>query len=137
VRQELPSVMRDLRGGPLTPAQVALLIDGTLDLRLLRPPVHERGLSTEVLRSEPLVAVLPESHPLAESEAVPIELLRDTRFVTDRSHFRSYERPRTGDRGDRRGGRRPPARERRVRVASRGVDPGEAKMRADSTRRGR
>jgi DNA-binding transcriptional LysR family regulator len=43
----------------------------------------------EVLRSEPLVAVLPESHPLAESEALPLELLRDEPFVTYPSHFRS------------------------------------------------
>ena len=57
--------MLDLRGELLTPAQVARLLDGTLDLGLLRPPVHERELSTEVLHSEPLVAVLPETHPLA------------------------------------------------------------------------
>ena len=57
LRQELPGVMLDLRGELLTPAQVTQLIDGTLDLGLLRPPVHERDLTTEVLRSEPLIAV--------------------------------------------------------------------------------
>ena len=60
LREELPGVVLDLRGELLTPAQVARLLDGTLDLGLLRPPVHERELSTEVLRSEPLVAVLPD-----------------------------------------------------------------------------
>ena len=60
MREELPGVVLDLRGELLTPAQVARLLDGTLDLGLLRPPVHERELSTEVLHSEPLVAVLPE-----------------------------------------------------------------------------
>ena len=59
--------MLDLRGELLTPAQVARLLDGTLDLGLLRPPVRERELNTEVLHSEPLVAVLPESHPLADA----------------------------------------------------------------------
>ena len=54
LREELPGVVLDLRGELLTPAQVARLLDGTLDLGLLRPPVHERELSTEVLRSEPL-----------------------------------------------------------------------------------
>jgi DNA-binding transcriptional LysR family regulator len=89
LRRELPGVTLDLRGELLTPAQVAQLRDGTLDLGLLRPPVHERELRTEVLRSEPLVAVLPVSHPLADSEAVRLELLKGEPFVTYPSHFRS------------------------------------------------
>ena len=89
MREELPGVVLDLHGELLTPAQVARLIDGTLDLGLLRPPVHERDLSTEVLHSEPLVAVLPETHPLASHGAVPLEQLEDERFVTYPSHFRS------------------------------------------------
>ncbi len=89
MREELPGVVLDLHGELLTPAQVARLIAGTLDLGLLRPPVRERGLSTEVLHSEPLLAVLPETHPLANAEAVPLEQLKDDRFVTYPSHFRS------------------------------------------------
>ena len=89
LRRELPGVVLDLRGELLTPAQVARLLDGTLDLGLLRPPVHERDLCTEVLRSEPLLAVLPETHPLAEAEAVPLEQLEHEPFVTYPSHFRS------------------------------------------------
>jgi DNA-binding transcriptional LysR family regulator len=87
--QELPGVALDLRGELLTPAQVTRLIDGTLDLGLLRPPVRERELKIEVLRSEPLIAVLPKSHPLADSDAVPLEQLKDEPFVTYPSHFRS------------------------------------------------
>ena len=41
---QLPGVVLDLRGELLTPAQVARLLDGTLDLGLLRPPVREREL---------------------------------------------------------------------------------------------
>jgi len=89
LRQELPGVMLDLRGELLTPAQVAQLTAGTLDLGLLRPPVRERDLSTEVLQSEPLIAVLPQSHPLADSDAVPLEQLKDDPFVAYPSHFRS------------------------------------------------
>ena len=44
LREELPGVMLDLRGELLTPAQVTQLLDGTLDLGLLRPPVHVRDL---------------------------------------------------------------------------------------------
>jgi DNA-binding transcriptional LysR family regulator len=86
---ELPGVVLDLRGELLTPAQVGRLIDGTLDLGLLRPPVRERELTTEVLQSEPLLAVLPESHPLAEADAVPLQQLEGEPFVTYPSHFRS------------------------------------------------
>ena len=89
MRDELPGVVLDLQGELLTPAQVARLLDGTLDLGLLRPPVHERELATEVLHSEPLLAVLPETHPLADAEAVPLERLEGEPFVTYPSHFRS------------------------------------------------
>lgn len=89
LREALPGVMVDLRGELLTPAQVARLLDGTLDLGLLRPPVRERDLCTEVLLSEPLVAVLPDAHPLAGAESVPLELLSGEAFVTYPSHFRS------------------------------------------------
>ena len=81
--------MLDLRGELLTPAQVALLLDGTLDLGLLRPPVRERELHVEVLRREPLVAVLPAGHALAAADALPLAQLRDEPFVTYPSHFRS------------------------------------------------
>ena len=89
MREALPGVVLDLRGELLTPAQVARLLDGTLDLGLLRPPVNERELDTEVLHSEPLLAVLPETHPLAGAEAVPLERLEGEPFVTYPSHFRS------------------------------------------------
>ena len=89
LREELPGVVLDLRGELLTPAQVARLLDGTLDLGLLRPPVRDRDLRTEVLSSESLVAVLPESHRLAGAEAVQLEMLASDPFVTYPSHFRS------------------------------------------------
>jgi DNA-binding transcriptional LysR family regulator len=89
LRGALPGVVLDLRGELLTPAQVAGLLDGTLDLGLLRPPVRERELEVEVLRSEPLVAVLPETHALAAARAVPLEELEHEPFVTYPSHFRS------------------------------------------------
>ena len=89
LREQLPGVMLDLRGELLTPAQVTQLLDGTLDLGFLRPPVHVRDLHTEVVQSEPLVAVLPASHPLADADAVPLEQLEHERFVMYPSHFRS------------------------------------------------
>ena len=89
LRQALPGVVLDLRGELLTPAQVAGLLDGTLDVGLLRPPVRERELAIEVVRREPLVAVLPQAHPLAATAVVPLEELSREPFVVYPSHFRS------------------------------------------------
>ena len=89
LRSALPGVALNLRGELLTPAQVASLLDGTLDLGLLRPPVRERELAVEVVRREPLVAVLPEAHPLAAADSVPLEELEGEPFVVYPSHFRS------------------------------------------------
>jgi len=55
---------------------------------MLIDSVHDRDLDTEVLQSEPLIAVLPESHPLAGSEAAPLELLAPDPFVTYPSRLR-------------------------------------------------
>jgi DNA-binding transcriptional LysR family regulator len=89
LRGALPGVVLDLRGELLTPAQVEGLLAGTLDLGLLRPPVRERDLAVEVVRREPLVAVLPEAHRLAGHETVPLEELAAEPFVVYPSHFRS------------------------------------------------
>jgi DNA-binding transcriptional LysR family regulator len=89
LRDALPGVVLDLRGELLTPAQVTRLLDGTLDLGLLRPPVRERALAVEVVRREALVVVLPQSHPLAAADAVPLEELAGEPFVVYPSHFRS------------------------------------------------
>ena len=89
LRNALPGVELELRGELLTPAQVSGLLDGTLDLGLLRPPVRERSLELEILRREPLVAVLPATHRLAASAVVPLEQLEEEPFVTYPSHFRS------------------------------------------------
>jgi DNA-binding transcriptional LysR family regulator len=89
LRGALPGVVLDLRGELLTPAQVDGLLAGTLDLGLLRPPVRERELTVEVVRREPLVAVLPEAHRLAGDETVPLEELAAEPFVVYPSHFRS------------------------------------------------
>jgi len=89
LRSALPGVVLDLRGELLTPAQVARLLDGSLDLGVLRPPVRERALSVEVVRSDALIAVLARTHRLAAVDAVPLEELADEPFVVYPSHFRS------------------------------------------------
>jgi DNA-binding transcriptional LysR family regulator len=89
LRTELPGVELQLRGELLTPAQVAGLEDNTLDLGLLRPPVRRAGLTVEVVLREPLVAVIPEAHRLAQQAEIPVEELKGEPFVAYPSHFRS------------------------------------------------
>lgn len=89
LRSALPGVLLDLHGELLTPAQVAGLLDGTLDLGLLRPPVRQRELAFEVIRWEPLIAVIPQAHPLAAADAVRVEKLSAEPFISYPSHFRS------------------------------------------------
>lgn len=89
LRQALPGVELDLRGEMLTPSQTEALIDGRLDIGLLRPPVGDVDLVTRILREEPLIAVLPESHPLAAATHVDIADLRDEVLVGYPSQHRS------------------------------------------------
>jgi DNA-binding transcriptional LysR family regulator len=89
LRAALPGVELDLRGEQLTPSQVDGLLDGTLDVGLLRPPVGDAAVEVRQLRDEPLVAVLPETHPLAAADTVAIGDLRDEPFVGYPSQHRS------------------------------------------------
>lgn len=89
LRAELPGIELDLKGEMLTPDQVTALLDGTLDLGFLRPPVRSPDIDVRVLRREPLIAVLSEAHPLADRAKVKLADLRDEPFITYPSHHRS------------------------------------------------
>ena len=87
--EDFPDLELDLRGELLTPSQEALLHDGSLDVGVLRPPVRDPALRVRVLRREPLIAVLPSTHPLAQRSSVALADLRDEPFITYPSHQRS------------------------------------------------
>ena len=89
LRTELPELELDLRGELLTPSQVAGLVDGTLDVGFLRPPVQAPEVEVHPLRSEPLVAVLPESHALAAGKHVVLADLAEEPFITYPAGHRS------------------------------------------------
>jgi DNA-binding transcriptional LysR family regulator len=89
LRAEFPGIELDLKGEMLTPDQVDALHDRTLDIGFLRPPVHARDIDVRLLRREPLIAVLPETHSLAGSDTVRLANLRDEPFITYPSHHRS------------------------------------------------
>jgi len=89
LRQGLAGVELELHGEMLTPAQVNGLLNGQLDLGFLRPPVRSRDLTVEIIRSEPLIAVIPSEHRLAAANEIGIEQLADEPFVAYASHLRS------------------------------------------------
>ena len=89
LREACPDIVLDLRGELLTPAQEEGLRDGTLDICILRPPVRDPSLRVRVLRREPLIAVLPATHPLAGRDGIRLEDLRHEPFITYPSRHRS------------------------------------------------
>jgi DNA-binding transcriptional LysR family regulator len=89
LRADLPGIELDIHGEMLTPDQVTALVEGTLDLGLLRPPVRNTAVEVHVLRREPLIAVLPEHHALAARSQVRLSDLSDDPFITYPSHHRS------------------------------------------------
>ncbi|MFC9354544.1 LysR substrate-binding domain-containing protein [Arthrobacter sp. NPDC057013] len=68
-RQQRPRI--DLVLHPLTSGeQIEQLLDGNLDLGLIRDPGDVPGLNLELLSAEDLVVVLPETHRLAAAKEV-------------------------------------------------------------------
>lgn len=78
-RQEAPAVQLVIRE-MVTSELVAALHSERLDVAFVRPPV-DAALATQVVDREPLVAVLPDDHPLASSSSVALSALRDEPFV--------------------------------------------------------
>ena len=80
LREEHPDLFVVLREG----ASAALLEDvrlGQLDAAFVRGPVTHPGVRIDVLRREPLIAVLPATHRLARSRRVPLSSLADEPFI--------------------------------------------------------
>ncbi|TDL36713.1 LysR family transcriptional regulator [Arthrobacter nitrophenolicus] len=74
-RRHRPRV--DLVLHPLTSGeQIEQLLDGDLDVGLVRDPGDVPGLHLELLSTEDLVAVIPENHPLARQEEIRPEDLQ-------------------------------------------------------------
>ncbi|MER6984629.1 LysR family substrate-binding domain-containing protein, partial [Streptomyces carpinensis] len=80
-RQRFPGVHLDIREMTTAP-QIAALHDKTIDIGLLRePPADEAELGFRTVLSEPFVAVLPTTHPLAVQRTVRLAQLSDSPFV--------------------------------------------------------
>ena len=89
LREEQPGIDFSFRGEMLVPDQVAALLDGTIDLALLRPPVDEPALAVRPLRRDRLIVAVPDGHRLAARRRVRIADLRDEDLVMHPARGRS------------------------------------------------
>ena len=81
VRSALPGVVLEVQADLLTPGQVERLLDGRLDLGVLRGPVAEPGIETRSLLQEPLVLALPAEHRLVAEPTLEVADVADDEFV--------------------------------------------------------
>ncbi|MER8039239.1 LysR family transcriptional regulator [Streptomyces hydrogenans] len=80
-RERLPAVELDIQEMTTTP-QLAALRERTIDIGLLRePPAQDAELEFRTVLTEPFVAVLPSTHPLATQRTVSVTQLADQPFV--------------------------------------------------------
>lgn len=81
LRTALPDVALDVQADLLTPAQVERLLDGRLDLGVLRGPVAAAGIETRSLLQEPLVLALPADHRLVPEPGLEVADVSVDEFV--------------------------------------------------------
>src|SRR5690349_19571737 len=79
-RRRYPKVELRLRE-LVTSAQIAALLDGTLDLAFLRDGDPTKGIQMTTLVKERYVAVLPEAHPLARKRSLRVKDMQYEPFV--------------------------------------------------------
>lgn len=89
LEEELPGVDVNVRGEMLAPDQTSALLTGEIDIALLRPPVDQPGIAVETIRRDPLLAALPDGHPLARRDVIRLADLRDEDFVAHAGQGRS------------------------------------------------
>ena len=90
VSTALPGVRLELHGELLSPALLEGLAGGRYDLVVVRPGGEPpRGFEVRRLRTERLVAVLPDGHPLAVRRRIELAQLADDAFVMHPSGHRS------------------------------------------------
>lgn len=70
--EELPGIDFEFRGEVLVPDQVQHLADGSVDIALLRPPIHHPGLSMIELRHDRLLVAVPADDPLARRRSIRV-----------------------------------------------------------------
>lgn len=64
-----------------TPAQVQALLTNEIDVGFLHLPIQEERIETATVLREPIVVVLPKSHPLTALPSIPLRSLANEPFV--------------------------------------------------------
>ena len=77
-----PDVTLDVHSEMVTPAQVEALLARRIAVGILRPPVQVRGLAVEIIRHEPVVALLASQHPASVEREIDLSTLRDEWFIS-------------------------------------------------------
>ncbi|TQR85065.1 LysR family transcriptional regulator [Mycobacterium hodleri] len=89
LREQLPRVEISIRGEMLAPAQLDALRNRDVDIALLRPPVDDPEVQTELVRRDRLIVALPTAHPLAGRDTLDMADLRDEDFIAHAGQGRS------------------------------------------------
>ena len=79
-RDRYPNVQIELHE-LTTDRQLIWLRAGRIDIGLIRPPIVDRNLASEVIFQEPLVVALPTSHHLANLNKIDLSLLVTEPFI--------------------------------------------------------
>lgn len=86
LRLRFPDVNVELRSLPTADQEQALL-RGDIDVAFMRRPVQSPLLKSEIVLTEPLVVVLPGTHPLAKLERIPAAKLNGEPFISTHPSF--------------------------------------------------
>ena len=74
-------------------AQLESLQDGAIDVGFMAPCPIPDDLSMDILVQEPLVAVLPSTHPLTNQDEVSLSELRGESLIMDTRRFEGWDGP--------------------------------------------
>lgn len=77
-----PEVTLEVHSDMVTPRQTEQLLDGRLSVGVLRPPVTAPGIAVEIIRQEPVVAILASRHPATVRRELDLADLRDDWFIS-------------------------------------------------------
>ncbi|MEZ4571802.1 MAG: LysR family substrate-binding domain-containing protein [Thermomicrobiales bacterium] len=64
-----------------TTEQIERLLTGSLDVGVLRSPIDQPALETEVMISDSLMVAIPARHPLADRDQIELRWLEDEHLV--------------------------------------------------------
>lgn len=79
--QEIPGMQVNVQEMTIS-QQIAALLDGKIQIGVLRPPIQSADLRLRPVLSEDLVAILPVGHPLEAKSSVTLAELAENPFIT-------------------------------------------------------